>query len=320
MGQPEPIAHLASTMKAASEGLRLKVLACLGSNSFGVGELADIFAMPQPGMSHHLRILANAKLVESRREGNSIFYRRPLWQESHPFHGLVDQIFHQVDTIELSAEELARIEGVRSQRSLASRGFFNKHAHTFSESQSLIAEYKNYGSSLNDLLESLKLTKDSCALEIGPGDGAFLKTLSTKFNTVYAADNSSEMLAMAKKVGEASGLDNIEWFEGESQDFLKKNIKVDLLALVMVLHHMPSPSQIFEDTQNLLKPGGALLICDLCSHQEDWVRESCGDLWLGFAPSDIENWATKAGLNAGPKLFLGLKNGFQIQLRLFFNT
>ncbi|MGH8452778.1 ArsR/SmtB family transcription factor, partial [Pseudomonas sp.] len=67
---------LAALCKASGDPLRLNVLRALASDSFGVLELAQIFAIGQSGMSHHLKVLAQAGLVATRREGNAIFYRR----------------------------------------------------------------------------------------------------------------------------------------------------------------------------------------------------------------------------------------------------
>lgn len=69
---------LAALCKATGDTLRLDILRVLRNDSFGVLELAQIFAMRQSGMSHHLKVLAKAGLVITRREGNSIFYRRSL--------------------------------------------------------------------------------------------------------------------------------------------------------------------------------------------------------------------------------------------------
>jgi hypothetical protein len=62
---------------------------------------------------------------------------------------------------------------------------------------------------------------------------------------------------------------------------------------------------------------GVLLVTDLCSHDQSWARESCGDLWLGFEPSDLDKWAGDAGLNDIASIYLAQRNGFQIQVRLF---
>ncbi|MAB98807.1 MAG: ArsR family transcriptional regulator, partial [Pseudomonadaceae bacterium] len=74
----EPADELAALCKAGGDPLRLNVLRALSNDSFGVLELAQIFDIGQSGMSHHLKVLAQAGLVATRREGNAIFYRRAL--------------------------------------------------------------------------------------------------------------------------------------------------------------------------------------------------------------------------------------------------
>jgi ArsR family transcriptional regulator len=86
----------------------------------------------------------------------------------------------------------------------------------------------------------------------------------------------------------------------------------------MVLHHVATPSVIFAWVSRLLKPGGSMLVSELSSHDQDWVRESCGDLWLGFSVDDLSGWAQDASLSIGESQYLGLRNGFQIQVRRFF--
>ena len=92
----------------------------------------------------------------------------------------------------------------------------------------------------------------------------------------------------------------------------------DCIVVNMVLHHTPSPADIFQDLSNALAPGGALLICDLCRHEQAWAREACGDLWQGFEPQDFSRWAQAAKLDEGQSVYFALRNGFQIQLRQFF--
>ena len=75
---PEQREALAALCKASGDELRLNVLRALANDSFGVLELAQIFDVGQSGMSHHLKVLAQAELVATRREGNAIFYRRAL--------------------------------------------------------------------------------------------------------------------------------------------------------------------------------------------------------------------------------------------------
>src|SRR5690606_15181370 len=67
------IAELAQASKAAGDPLRLHILQLLGQGAFGVLELCQVFDIKQSSLSHHLKVLAQAGLVSTQREGNSIF-------------------------------------------------------------------------------------------------------------------------------------------------------------------------------------------------------------------------------------------------------
>ena len=65
------------------------------------------------------------------------------------------------------------------------------------------------------------------------------------------------------------------------------------------------------------EPGGVVLVTDLCHHDQGWARENCGDLWLGFDPQALAEWAQAAGLLEIASVYLAQRNGFQVQVRLF---
>lgn len=125
------------------------------------------------------------------------------------------------------------------------------------------------------------------------------------------------MLKKARAKVNEQALNNVELLHGDCQLALDQEIKADLITCNMVLHHVPAPKEIFNHSAQLLKPGGCLLITDLCAHDQEWARESCGDLWLGFAPEDLTRWAKDAQLQEEQTQFLALRNGFQIQFRTF---
>jgi ArsR family transcriptional regulator len=63
-----------------------------------------------------------------------------------------------------------------------------------------------------------------------------------------------------------------------------------------------------------------VLVTDLCRHDQGWARENCGDLWLGFDPQELGDWAQRAALSDIASVYLAQRNGFQIQVRLFGRT
>lgn len=320
MSDTERVDQMAVFGKAVGDTLRLQVLRVLSTDSFGVLELSSVFDMRQPAMSHHLKVLSQAGLVTSRKEGNTVFYRRSLPPSAEAIGDSVRAIFRAVDGLSLPAEQVSQLIAIREQRAEQSMAFFARNVDEFRQHQELIADHELYARCVADVLESTVLPDHAMALELGPGEGGFLETLSQRFNRVYAVDNSGEMLASSQRHSERNSLKNIEFVHGEIKSLQYLADQFDCIVANMVLHHIPSPSGIFNQAARLLKTGGSLLISDLSRHDQDWVRESCGDLWLGFSSDDLDNWARDAGLSVGDSQYLGLRNGFQIQVRRFYKS
>lgn len=307
--------ELAALCKAGGDPLRLNVLRVLANDSFGVLELAQIFATGQSGMSHHLKVLAQAGLVATRREGNAIFYRRALAQNERVGGTLHAALLAEVDELELPAEIGARIVEVHAQREAVSRDFFARAAEKFQAQQDLIAGLPQYRESVLALLDALGFPSGATALEVGPGDGGFLPDLARRFSRVTALDNSAAMLELARMRCNEEGLGNVELRLADALN--DEQAAADCVVLNMVLHHFADPAAAMGQLARLVNPGGSLLLTELCSHHQSWAREACGDVWLGFDQDELARWAAEAGLVAGESLYLGLRNGFQIQVRHF---
>ena len=99
--QVDRLGELANFCKATADQLRLQILRVLHNESFGVSELCNLFDIRQPAMSHHLKVLASAGLVATRREGNSIYYRRGAFDQSCELKSLQSNLFATVDRVEL---------------------------------------------------------------------------------------------------------------------------------------------------------------------------------------------------------------------------
>ena len=316
--QPSPSDTLAALCKAGGDALRLNILRALANDSFGVLELAQIFAVGQSGMSHHLKVLAQAGLVATRREGNAIFYRRALAQPGALGGVLQAALLEEVDRLEPPAEVRARIAQVHARRADASRDFFARMAGSFQARQDLIANIAQYRDSLLALIDALGFGPTATAIEVGPGDGAFLPELARRFARVTALENSPEMLELARQRCERDGLANVELCLADALDTPMH--QADCVVMNMVLHHFAAPAEALRALAGLVKPGGSLVITELCSHDQSWARDACGDVWLGFDQDDLARWATAVGLLPGESVYIGLKNGFQIQLRHFART
>ena len=73
-------AHLDATFAALADPTRRAILARLASGEASVAELAEPFAMSQPAISKHLRVLESAGLITREREAQ----RRPSRLDARP--------------------------------------------------------------------------------------------------------------------------------------------------------------------------------------------------------------------------------------------
>lgn len=80
--------------KALADPNRRQILTLLKSRDLTAGEIASHFDMQKPSVSHHLKILRQADLIQDRREGQHIYYRlnTTVFQDvTHWFYTFMDK-------------------------------------------------------------------------------------------------------------------------------------------------------------------------------------------------------------------------------------
>lgn len=70
----EELYDLAELFKVFGDSTRIRILFQLFKDEVNVGDLADSLGMNQSAVSHQLKVLKQAKLIKSRRDGKSIYY------------------------------------------------------------------------------------------------------------------------------------------------------------------------------------------------------------------------------------------------------
>ncbi len=305
---------LSIILKASSDPIRLLILRLLKRDSLTASELALVVDIKQSALSHHLKIMSQAHWLNTRREGNTLFYRRHI-SSGHSVAKVQHSILGCLDENALDENADIMLGEIRQARQQISAGFFESHASELDSVTDRIAGYKHYSDAIQEALKRNPMEHTLSALEIGPGDGGFLPFLSKEFKTVYALDIALPMLELAKN--QVKDLNNIKFIHGDIKSALQAGIQTDLVALNMVLHHIASPAEFLAQCWSLLNNDGYLLIADLCAHQQDWVREACGDFWMGFEPDELLSWAKTCGFTTQEAILMGLKNSFQIQIKVF---
>ena len=308
-----PSPSLSGLFKALGDELRLPILRAMARDSYNVSELCSIFSVRQSALSHHLKILVDAGLLARRKEGTATFYRRALPDDID--NGLHRLILNEIDQTGLPEAIERGIQKVQEQRETNSREFFWGNISRFRKQQELIAPWQDYSEATLQLLRRANVARTATIAEIGPGEGWLLPSLRDIAAKVVAIDLSAAMLERAR--AHAGHLEGITFIEGNTKALKQHRVRAEAIVANMVLHHTPDPQAVLNDASAALKPGGSLIVSDLCAHDQAWVREYCGDLWLGFTPDQIREWAMEASLEPHAELFLAQRNGFQIQIQHF---
>jgi len=71
-------AGLARMFKALADPVRLRLVSLIGAHQGGevcVCELTEAFELTQPTISHHLKVLREAGIIDSERRGTWVYYR-----------------------------------------------------------------------------------------------------------------------------------------------------------------------------------------------------------------------------------------------------
>src|ERR671914_2618919 len=74
----ERAAQVAPLLKALADPVRLRLLSLVAAHAGGeacVCDLQDAFALSQPTISHHLKVLHEAGLLDREKRGGWVYYR-----------------------------------------------------------------------------------------------------------------------------------------------------------------------------------------------------------------------------------------------------
>ncbi len=276
-------------LRALADPTRLRLLALVEGQELTVHELQEITGLGQSRISTHLGLLAEAGLVRARREGRCIYYRQvPATTESEGggWAALVQRAVADVPERAADQINLRRILQLREQRE---RRYFNQIAGRFDRQYGPGRSWQAFAQLLLRILPPLTVA------DLGSGEGLLSELLALRCRKVIAVDNSEKIIAFGAAKARKAGVKNLEFRLGDLQGPPIEPASVDLVILSQALHHAQDPPRALRSAHRILKPGGQVLILDLRQHTFTRARELYGDLWPGFAESELHRWLEAAG-------------------------
>lgn len=290
----EPL-PLLDWLRAAGEPNRLRVLALLRQRDLSVGELVRIMDQSQPRMSHHLKSLTGAGLVERLPEGSFVFYRAASRAPARKF---LDSMFQLIDADAAPfGQDKQRLQDVSNVRAESAEKFFSAVAETWDTIRAL--HYPNRAIE-EALLEIAGLGPFRHVIDFGTGTGRMLAVFAPYSQIAEGIDVSHQMLTVARANLEREGLSNARVRQGDVLATPFPSECADLVIIHQVLHFMDAPGEVILEASRLLEPGGRLLVVDFAPHELEFLRSDHGHHRLGIRQDAMQSWTNEAGLTLSP--------------------
>jgi len=279
---------LLDSFSALADPTRCRTLLLLERHELTVSELCTILQLPQSTVSRHLKTLADAGLVSSRRDGTSRYYTLAATDAQTAAAQLWQITRNELAGRASAAQDLRRLERVLAGRSETSEQFFASAAGQWDQLRDDLFGRDFLWRALLSLLPSNWTVGD-----LGCGTGAVLTALAPHVANVIGIDGSEEMLATAR--ARTRDLGNVALHRGTLEALPLESATLDAATLVLVLHHVPAPALALAEAARVLKPGGRLLIVDMAPHDHEEYRAQMGHVWLGFADDQMRRLLAQAG-------------------------
>ena len=269
---------------------RLRLLRVLARERLNVTELTGVLGLAQSGVSRHLGLLKDARLVAEERDGGFTYYRLAPSLDGGDA-ALTTMLRAQFDTA--AADAAVRADEARLQEVLRLRKEnFETHAGPDTRDARQLVPGRSWAAwsrALGLLMAPLTVA------DLGCGEGYLTMEAARWASRVIAVDRSDAVLTRAKALARRRHVSNVIWKKGELEKLPIEDGRMDVALLSQALHHAGEPGRALEEAARILKPGGRLLILDLRPHDETWVREKLGDRWFGFSDEHLSGLLTRAG-------------------------
>jgi ArsR family transcriptional regulator len=308
---------LADRFQALADPTRLRIIELLRLMELKVGELAQVLGQSQPRVSRHLKILADAGVLERRKEGSWVFLTLSDPERVEPLFALLDQ-WADTATHVLFAADAARTESIRSERVEAANRYFAGHAEVWDQIRSLHVAESEVERAIEVALGSRPLGR---LVDIGTGTGRMIELFGRQAAHAIGIDRSSDMLRVARVKLEAAGIAS-SLRQGDMYALPLADQSADSIIIHQVLHYAHSPAAAIAEAARVLAPGGTLLVVDFAAHEREELRERDAHIRLGFEDEVMAGWFNAADLEvdqvrhlAGGELTVTLWRGIKRAVR-----
>jgi len=283
---------LADSLQALADPTRLRIVSLLRVMELSVGELAQLLDQSQPRVSRHVRILAEAGVLERRREGSWVFLTVSEGHRSAAMFKLLDSWCDETSAALFCMDE-ANLQQVRSDRAEAASRYFAAQAGIWDSIRSLHVAESEVERAIDEALGDRPLGR---LVDIGTGTGRMIELFSPRADEAIGIDRSSEMLRLARVKLEAAGISS-SLRQGDMYALPLPDESADSIIIHQVLHYAHSPAAAISEAARVLTKSGTMLVVDFAAHEREELRSTDAHIRLGFDDQAMAGWFASSGLH-----------------------
>lgn len=283
--------RVVEVLRAAGEPTRLRILALLEKEELAVLEICRVLDQSQPRVSRHLKLLADAGLVERFPDGAWVFYRLATGGEPA---ALVREALARTDHGDRVLKgDRERLDAVQAERAAEAAAYFAENASQWDELRALYVSDADVEAAILAAVGPGPFRK---LVDLGAGTGRMLTLLAPRSQAAIGLDLSQQMLNLARRRAAEAGLTHIELRHGDIFDPGLKDAGADLVVVHQVLHFLGDPAAAVKAAARLVEAGGRLVIVDFAPHRHEFLREQHKHRRLGFSNEEVSRWLAEGGL------------------------
>lgn len=276
--------------RALADPTRLRILMLVRRMELSIGELAQVLRQSQPRVSRHVKILADAGLLDRHKEGAWVFLRAGRGLDAEPAFAALDAW-----AIQPAGGDVERLAAVRAERATAAEQYFAAHADEWDSIRSLHVADTEVEAAIERALGRQPL---GTLIDIGTGTGRMIELLGPTAKGSLGVDRSVDMLRVARAKIEAAGLPHAQVRHADMYALPVDDRSADTVVLHQVLHYAQDPAAAIAEAARVLAPGGRLLIVDFAAHDREELRELHAHMRLGFDDAQVCRWLAESSLEA----------------------
>ena len=280
-----------TALKAAGEPTRLRILLLLAAGELNVKDLTVILGQSQPRLSRHLKLLAEAGLVERFREGSWVYFQVC---DRTQVQRLALRLLDGVDPMDqIVQRDRERANALKREREASAQSFFREHAGDWDRIRALhVAESEVEGA----MREALGPGPFKLLVDLGTGTGRSLELFAGTYERGLGFDVNQAMLAYARSKLSAGSLLRAQVRYGDIYNIALADGAASVVVMHQVLHFLSDPRRAVIEAARVLSPSGRLLIVDFAPHTLEFLRETQAHERLGFSNALVRQWLEDAGL------------------------